>query len=283
MYKYATVALLAVAELFAAGESTVRVEGYLQKVDPVKLSAEWVVKSDDTTGRLVSLSAGDAAIGWQGRRVSCTIAESDGKTWAEKIFSADPDELRQALEVTEALKRDTFERGRIVTRGANELMPIMALWGQDGKFYLKKDFLGAPVVVNFIFTRCGNPKMCPASTQCMKKLGDALDSNPKLQAVKLITITFDPTYDTPGVLRMYADGYKINSQRHRFLTGDKNQIKDLMRHYGILTTEADGTIVHNSAVIVVSPEGRIIQRYEGSVFDLNEMQTALQNITELTK
>ncbi len=283
MYKYATVALLAVAELFAAGDSTVRVEGYLKKVDPVKLSAEWVVKSDDTTGRLVSLSAGDAAIGWQGRRVSCTIAESDGKTWAEKIFSADPDELRQALEVTEALKRDTFERGRIVTRGANELMPIMALWGQDGKFYLKKDFLGAPVVVNFIFTRCGNPKMCPASTQCMKKLGDALDSNPKLQAVKLITITFDPTYDTPGVLRMYADGYKINSQRHRFLTGDKNQIKDLMRHYGILTTEADGTIVHNSAVIVVSPEGRIIQRYEGSVFDLNEMQTALQNITELTK
>lgn len=283
MYKYATVALLAVAELFAAGESTVRVDGYLQKVDPVKLSAEWVVKSDDTTGRLVSLSAGDAAIGWQGRRVSCTIAESDGKTWAEKIFSADPDELRQALEVTEALKRDTFERGRIVTRGANELMPIMALWGQDGKFYLKKDFLGAPVVVNFIFTRCGNPKMCPASTQCMKKLGDALDSNPKLQAVKLITITFDPTYDTPGVLRMYADGYKINSQRHRFLTGDKNQIKDLMRHYGILTTEADGTIVHNSAVIVVSPEGRIIQRYEGSIFDLIEMQTALQNITELTK
>ena len=117
----------------------------------------------------------------------------------------------------------------------------------------------------------------------MKKLGDALDSNPKLQAVKLITITFDPTYDTPGVLRMYADGYKINSQRHRFLTGDKNQIKDLMRHYGILTTEADGTIVHNSAVIVVSPEGRIIQRYEGSIFDLIEMQTALQNITELTK
>jgi protein SCO1/2 len=283
MYKYATVALIAVAELFAAGESTVRVEGYLKKVDPIKLSAEWVVKSDDTTGRLVSLSAGDAAIGWQGRKISCTITESDGKTWAEKIFSADPDELRQALEVTEALKRDTFERGRIVTRGANELMPIMALWGQDGKFYLKNDFLGAPVVVNFIFTRCGNPKMCPASTQCMKKLGDALDSNPKLQAVKLITISFDPTYDTPGVLRMYADGYKINSQRHRFLTGDKNQIKDLMRHYGILTTEADGTIVHNSAVVVVSPEGRIIQRYEGSVFDLNEMQTTLQNITELTK
>lgn len=270
-------------ELLVAADSNVRVEGYLKKIDTSKLTAEWVTKLDDTSGRTVSLSAGDAAIGWQGRKVSFLIGGSDGKTWAEKIFSADPDELRQAQEVTEALKRDTFERGRIVTRGANELMPMMALWGQDGKFYLKKDFIGAPLVVNFIFTRCANPKMCPASTQCMKKLGDALESNAKLLAVKLITFTFDPAYDTPGVLKMYADGYKINSQRHYFLTGDNNQIKDLMRHYGILTTEADGTIVHNSAVIVVSPEGRIIQRHEGAVFDIKDMVTQLENLTELTK
>lgn len=264
--------------ILLAVESSPRVEGYLSKLDTAALSAEFNATASGMDGKVVRLSAGDVAIGWQGRRISCSLLESDGKVWAEKVFPADPDELRQATEVTESLKRDTFERGRIVTRGANELMPIMALWGQDGKLYLKKDFLGAPLVVNFIFTRCGNPKMCPASTQCMKKLGDALDANPKLGAVKLITITFDPTYDSPGVLRMYADGYKINPQRHRFLTGDKNQVKDLMRHYGILTTEADGTIVHNSAVIIVSPEGRILQRREGSTFDVDDMVTALETI-----
>lgn len=274
--------VLCLVQLRVTAEVATRSEGYLNNINLTRLTADFANVPQGQAGKQVLLSAGDAAIGWQGRRISCLLTESDGKTWAEKINSADPEELRQAVEVTEALKRDTFERGRIVTRGANELMPIMALWGQDGKFYLKKDFLGAPVVVNFIFTRCGNPKMCPASTQSMKKLGDALAVNAQLQSVKLLTITFDPTYDTPGVLRMYADGYKIDTQRHLFLTGDKNQIKDLMRHYGILTTEADGTIVHNSAFVIVSPEGRIVQRRDGSVLDPNDIVSALTQMVELT-
>jgi len=273
--------VLCLGQILLAGEPSPRVEGYFSKLDTAALSAEFTATANGMDGKAVRLSAGDTAIGWQGRRISCGMLESDGKVWAEKVFSADPDELRQATDVAEALKRDTFERGRIITRGANELMPIMALWGQDGKFYLKKDFLGAPLVVNFIFTRCANPKMCPASTQCMKKLGDTLDAKPKLSGVKLITITFDPTYDAPGVLRMYADGYKVNPLRHIFLTGDKNQVKDLMRHYGILTTEADGTIVHNSAVIIVSPEGRILQRREGGTFDVDDVISTLETIVSI--
>ena len=269
--------------LLMATEAVPRAEGYLSKINPNKLAAEFSTELIGAEIKQVALSVGDGAIGWQGRRISCSLVESDGKLRAEKVLSADPEELRQATEITEALKRDTYERGRIVTRGANELMPIMALWGQDGKFYLKKDFLGAPLVVNFIFTRCGNPKMCPAATQSMKKLGDALANNAQLNSVRLITITFDPTYDTPGVLRMYADGYQIDGKRHLFLTGDKNQVKDLMRHYGILTTEADGTIVHNSATIIVSPEGRIVQRREGSVFDSADVLATLTQLVETNK
>ncbi len=268
------------AHILCAAEQTSRVEGYFLKLDQAQLTAQFTTELNGAEVKQVALSVGDGAIGWQGRRISCSLVESDGKLRAEKITSADPEELRQATEITEALKRDTFERGRVVTRGANELMPIMALWGQDGKFYLKKDFLGAPLVVNFIFTRCGNPKMCPAATMAMKKLGDALAVNAQLTNVRLITISFDPTYDTPGVLRMYADSYQIDGQRHRFLTGDKNQVKDLMRHYGILTTEADGTIVHNSATIIVSPEGRIVQRREGSIFDPSDVIATLVQLTE---
>jgi protein SCO1/2 len=271
------------AQLLHAAEVSPRVEGYFLKVDQAQLTAEFTTELNSAEVKHVAMSVGDGAIGWQGRRISCSLVESEGKLRAEKVMSADPEELRQATEITEALRRDTFERGRVVTRGANELMPIMALWGQDGKFYLKKDFLGAPLVVNFVFTRCGNPKMCPAATQSMKKLGDALAANTQLKGVKLLTITFDPTYDTPGVLRMYADSYQIDGQLHHFLTGDKNQVKDLMRHYGILTTEADGTIVHNSATLIVSPEGRIVQRREGSTFDPNDVIATLKQLVETTK
>jgi protein SCO1/2 len=101
----------------------------------------------------------------------------------------------------------------------------------------------------------------------MKRLAEELDKSPQLANVKLISISFDPQNDSPGILNTYAQGYGINSTRHQFLTGDANQIKDLMRQFGILTTQSDGTIIHNAALIIVSPEGRIIQRREGAQFD----------------
>ena len=121
--------------------------------------------------------------------------------------------------------------------------------------------------------------MCPASTSCMKQLGDSLAKLPGAANVRLVTITFDPETDTPGVLRTYADGYGIDHVRHRFLTGDEAQIKDLMRHYGIQTLRDDGTIVHNAALIVISPEGRITYRSEGPSFDAEDIAARLLKLS----
>jgi protein SCO1/2 len=113
----------------------------------------------------------------------------------------------------------------------------------------------------------------------MKQLGDVLATMPGAAEVRLVTITFDPETDTPGVLRAYADGYGIDHARHRFLTGDAGQIKDLMRHYGIQTLRDDGTIVHNAALIVISPEGRIAYRSEGPSFDAEDIAARLLKLS----
>jgi protein SCO1/2 len=227
----------------------------------------------------VTLQAGDLEIAWA-KQVRCTLVQRDGKLSTEGVVSADPEELRQEQQVVEALRRDTFERGRIVMRGANDLMPMMALWNQDGRFQLKKDFLGAPLAINFVFTSCQNARMCPASTSAMRKLADELAKRPALANVRLLTITFDPEVDTPGILRTYAQGYGIDFKRHSFLTGREAHIKDLMRHYGILTTRSDGTILHNAALVIVSPEGRIVQRREGAVFDSAEVAEYFARLAE---
>ena len=199
--------------------------------------------------------------------------------FARGVVSADPEELRQVAEVTDALRRETADKGRMVTRMPNELMPNMALWDQDGRLVMKKDFLGHPLALNFVFTSCRSARMCPASTACMKQLGDVLAKQPSAAGVRLLTITFDPETDTPGVLRTYADGYGIDHARHRFLTGDSGQIKDLMRHYGIQTLRDDGTIVHNAALIVISPEGRIVYRSEGPSFDAEDIAKRLLQLS----
>jgi protein SCO1/2 len=221
------------------------------------------------------LSEGDRKVGWTGRTVRYEAVKDGSEVKARTIVSADPEELRQVAEVTDALRRETADKGRMVTRMPNELMPNMALWDQDGRLVMKKDFLSHPLALNFIFTSCRSARMCPASTSCMKQLGDALAKQPAAVGVRLITITFDPETDTPGVLRTYADGYGIDHARHRFLTGDAGQIKDLMRHYGIQTLRDDGTIVHNAALIVISPEGRIAYRSEGPSFDAEDIARRL--------
>lgn len=220
-------------------------------------------------------SEGDLKVGWVGRTIRYEAVKEGEELQARGVLSADPEELRQVAEVTDSLRRETVDKGRLVTRMPNELMPNMALWDQDGRLVMKKDFLGHPLALNFVFTSCRSARMCPASTTCMKQLGDELAKSPGAARVRLLTITFDPETDVPGVLRTYADGYGIDHARHRFLTGDKGQIKDLMRHYGIQTLRDDGTIVHNAALIVITAEGRIAYRSEGPSFDAADVAKRL--------
>lgn len=224
----------------------------------------------------VILGEADAAIGWAGRRIRYVPVRQGDRVRADRIFPADAEELRRMKETTDTLRRLTADRGRMVTRMPTELVPDMALWNQDGKVVTKRDLLGRPFVLNFVFTSCRNAKMCPAATRCMKQLGDALDKSGS--EVRLVTITFDPEVDSPGTLRAYADGYGIDGRRHLFLTGDEGQIRDLMRQYGILTAESDGTIVHNAATLVVSAEGRIVRRFEGATFDAEQILQSLSSL-----
>jgi cytochrome oxidase Cu insertion factor (SCO1/SenC/PrrC family) len=267
------------AAMLAAAEPSGTV-GRFEQVDAQAKTARFIPQDGKPTA--VNIHPGDAAIGWA-KPVRCTLVPRDGKVFAENVVSADPEELRQERQVVDDLRRDTFERGQIVMRGANELMPMMALWDQDGRFRIKKDFLGSPLAVNFVFTSCHNARMCPASTQAMRQLGDELAKRPALADVRLLTITFDPETDTPGVLRTYAQGYGIDFRRHTFLTGREAHTKDLMRHYGILTTRSDGTILHNAALVIVSPEGRIVQRREGAVFDPVDVADYFARLAETSK
>lgn len=233
--------------------------------------------SGQTATSEVKLSPADAAMGWSGRRIRYLPVRDGSSMRADRVFPAGAEELRRMQETTDALRRATADRGRMVSRMPTELVPDMALWDQSAKVVTKRDLLGRPFVLNFIFTSCRNAKMCPAATRCMKQLGDLMQKAGSTS--RLVTITFDPEVDSPGTLKAYAEGYGIDGSRHLFLTGDEGQIRDLMRQYGILTAESDGTIVHNAATLVVSAEGRIIRRFEGATFDPQQVADTLAELS----
>lgn len=264
--------IAALSVLFAAVLSAAPESGLVVSVSPEGMALIRPSAGEPVSRRFLE---GDRLVGWTGRLVRYEAVKEGAETRAERVVSADPEEWRRVAEVTDSLRRETVDKGRVVTRMPNELMPNMALWDQDGRLVMKKDFLGHAVALNFVFTSCRVARMCPASTACMKALADQLSKQPAAKGVRLVTITFDPETDTPGRLRAYADGYGIDHARHRFLTGDSGQIKDLMRHYGIQTLKEDGTIVHNASLIVLTPEGRIAFRNEGPTFDAEEVAKRL--------
>jgi cytochrome oxidase Cu insertion factor (SCO1/SenC/PrrC family) len=96
------------------------------------------------------------------------------------------------------------------------------LTNQDGKLSTLADFTNHVWVADIIFTRCAGP--CPRMTGQMRSLQNLLppDSN-----AKLVTLTTDPDFDSPPVLKKYAERFGADFNRWTFLTGTKNEIAAL--------------------------------------------------------
>ena len=96
------------------------------------------------------------------------------------------------------------------------------LTNQDGKVTTLGDLTNHVWVADIIFTRCPGP--CPRMTTQMASLQNAL---PPASQARLVTLTTDPDYDTPPLLKRYGEHYGANFDRWNFLTGSKTEIAGL--------------------------------------------------------
>jgi protein SCO1 len=96
------------------------------------------------------------------------------------------------------------------------------LTNQDGKVTTLADLTNHVWIADIIFTRCAGP--CPHMTGQMKSVQDAL---PPTSDTKLVTLTTDPDFDTPEVLKKYGDRFGADFNRWTFLTGTKLEIASL--------------------------------------------------------
>ncbi|MDA0849399.1 MAG: SCO family protein [Verrucomicrobia bacterium] len=150
---------------------------------------------------------------------------------------------------------------------------------QDGDFFQFKDFLGKAVVINFIFTRCKAAEMCPASTRRMSLLQEKAREI-GLDDLRLLSITFDPEYDSPGILKQFGESYDIEFDTFTFMTAKPVWVEDLMRYFGIITMEQDGTINHTMATLLIDQKGRIHYRKEGSVWKVDDFLARAKELLE---
>lgn len=221
-----------------------------------------------------TVNSGDAANARPGQRIRAELVERNGDYTLERIW---PDEagLNGRVDVgAQALLQDTVAKGRNAYREVGEEVPDFVLLDQEGRVVDSTRFRGKRVVLNFIFTRCPVATMCPASVAKFQQL-QRETREAGIQDVELVSISLDPLYDTPGVLREYVMQRAIDTSNYTFLTGPETAVQSLLKQFGILTELRGELLNHTLATLLVGPDGRILHRADGSGWTVKEFMERL--------
>ena len=143
-----------------------------------------------------------------------------------------------------------------------EQLAAFELVDQAGKAVTREQLLGAPLVLDFVFTTCTGP--CPRVSANMAKVQEAV----KATKVKLATFTVDPETDTPEVLTKYAAEHGADAERWRFLTGPEEQIDGVLRSLWLARAKSAGAalgmqVTHSTRLIVLDAKGFVRGMYDG--------------------
>ncbi|HXG48737.1 MAG TPA: SCO family protein [Methylomirabilota bacterium] len=180
------------------------------------------------------------------------VTENDG--WIERITR-----LGVATGAITTSAPPTFRRAREVEPlNVGDVMPDYPFTNQVGRPVRLSDFKGQAVAITFIFTRCPFPTFCPRMTDHFQTVHNQLLTMPGGPTNwHLLTISFDPEFDTPAMLRNYASRYKYDPTRWSFLTGDLIEITAITEQFGLQFWREGGTINHNLRTVVIDAGGRV--------------------------
>ncbi len=154
--------------------------------------------------------------------------------------------------------------------------PDFQLTDQDGQPFTLSSLRGKVVLMDFIFTRCPGP--CPMlSTKfshLQRKLGDRLGKE-----VILLSVSIDPSWDTPDVLKTYAQRYNANLSGWKFLTGTTRDIIMVATHYGAdYQRGPEGIIDHRLLTCVIDRDGTVVKEFVGVNFTVDDLLTETEKL-----
>ena len=142
-----------------------------------------------------------------------------------------------------------------------------SLVDQDDKPRSFSTFKGHRLAVTFIYTRCPLPDFCPLMDKHFAAIQKTIQSTPALADVRLLTVTLDPAFDRPAILKAYARRREADPAVWTFLTGDPREVNSFATQFGLYVEhnpENAIDITHNLRTAVIDPEGRLVTVHSGN-------------------
>jgi protein SCO1/2 len=155
-----------------------------------------------------------------------------------------------------------------------EIVPDFALIDENGHPVRLTDFRGKAVVLTFVYTRCPLPNFCPLMSKNFQALQERL-SKVFPGKFHLLSVTIDPKFDTPEVLKAYSDLYHADLRSWSFATGTEEQVNAVTSLFGLVREQESGMISHNLRTALISPDGRLVHLWKSNVWTPYEVQRML--------
>jgi protein SCO1/2 len=159
-----------------------------------------------------------------------------------------------------------------------EAIPDFAFRNQSGKTIRLTQFRGKVVLLTLIYTRCPLPNFCVRMSRNFAEIDQQLAKEPALYAkTHLVSVSFDPQYDTPAVLRSYGGAYTGNYTQETFAHWDfaaptAKDLPQVLQFFDVgATPEADKTITHSLSTVVIGPDGKLLKWYPGNDWTVEQV------------
>ncbi len=158
-----------------------------------------------------------------------------------------------------------------------EEVPDFHFTNQNARSISLKQYRGQVLFITFIYTRCPFPDYCPRVGAQFAELNQQLTANPQLASkTHLLCISFDPAHDTPKVLRDYGLSLTHSHNpavfdRWEFAAPHSADLPQIADYFALTYKPEDGLITHSLSTAVVGPDGKIINWYHGSDWQVSDL------------
>ena len=126
---------------------------------------------------------------------------------------------------------------------------------------------GTPAVINFIYTRCPLPNVCPRQSAAFAALSG------KFPGARFISVSLDPEFDTPERLAEYARRWRAGNWQ--LATGRPDQVRRLAESLGVTYWPEEGVLAHSSATAIINRDGRLAALVEGAEHRVDQLASLI--------
>lgn len=270
-------AVMVLLLLLAAGCSKGReyeLQGQVLAVNPDR--QELTIKHEDIRGFMPAMT-----MPFKVRRRALLDGRVPGDLVKATLVVKDSDAYLSAVEATGRAPLTDVPPAtplRILDTGA----PVgdVDLVDQSSRALKLSDWRGQVIAVTFIYTRCPLPNFCPLMDRQFADVQRALKGDARMRGrARLISVSFDPAFDTAAVLADHAVRAGADPAIWSFATGERAAIDAFASQFGVSVMRDDPQereILHNLRTAVIDPSGRLAAVLNGNEWTAAELLEAMR-------